>query len=234
MSDPVTTHYSFTKPTVGADGNTWGALLNTNFDLIDAAIFTMMPIAGGTFTGAVSGVTPAADDNTTLLSTTAWFNGQLSAVNPLINGTAAPGTSKRVARQDHVHPTDTTRAPTASPTFSGTMTVNGQAATPETAITFSATAMVITWSASNVQRLTMTANVTVAPGMGSYVDGQTLNIFITQDGTGSRTMTWPSAWKWVNGSVPVLSTAPGAVDLLTITFRATTASFYASLAKGFA
>lgn len=37
-----------------------------------------------------------------------------------MNGTAAVGTSKRAARADHIHPTDTSRAPLASPTFTGT------------------------------------------------------------------------------------------------------------------
>jgi hypothetical protein len=38
---------------------------------------------------------------------------------PLVNGTAAPGTSALYARGDHVHPTDTSRAPLASPVFTG-------------------------------------------------------------------------------------------------------------------
>ena len=38
---------------------------------------------------------------------------------PLMDGTAAVGTSSAFAREDHVHPSDTTRAPLASPTFSG-------------------------------------------------------------------------------------------------------------------
>lgn len=41
---------------------------------------------------------------------------------PLIDGTAAVGTSSKYAREDHVHPTDTTRAPLDSPTFTGTVT----------------------------------------------------------------------------------------------------------------
>lgn len=42
-----------------------------------------------------------------------------SDVNPLVNGTAAPGVSVLYSRGDHIHPTDTTRAALASPTFTG-------------------------------------------------------------------------------------------------------------------
>lgn len=39
-----------------------------------------------------------------------------------MNGDAAPGTSLRFSKQDHVHPTDTSRAPLASPALTGTPT----------------------------------------------------------------------------------------------------------------
>jgi hypothetical protein len=48
------------------------------------------------------------------------ITGLASTVSP-VNGTAAVGTSTAVARQDHVHGTDTTRAPLASPTFTGSV-----------------------------------------------------------------------------------------------------------------
>lgn len=41
---------------------------------------------------------------------------------PLMDGTASTGTSKRFAAEDHVHPTDTTLAPKASPALTGTPT----------------------------------------------------------------------------------------------------------------
>ena len=37
-----------------------------------------------------------------------------------MNGTVAIGTSTKFTREDHVHPNDTSRAPLASPTFTGT------------------------------------------------------------------------------------------------------------------
>jgi hypothetical protein len=41
---------------------------------------------------------------------------------PTTNGTAAAGTSLAYSREDHVHGSDATRAPLASPTFTGTVT----------------------------------------------------------------------------------------------------------------
>lgn len=45
-----------------------------------------------------------------------------TSTTPAMDGTAAVGTETRYARGDHVHPTDTSRAPIASPTFTGTPT----------------------------------------------------------------------------------------------------------------
>jgi molybdopterin-binding protein len=77
-------------------------------------------LASPTFTGVPAAPTAAVDTNTTQLATTAFVVGQAAAATPLVNGTAAVGTSLRYARADHVHPTDTTRAPLASPAFTGT------------------------------------------------------------------------------------------------------------------
>jgi len=46
----------------------------------------------------------------------------LSDANPVVDGVASPGTSQNFARADHIHPTDTSRAPLASPAFTGTPT----------------------------------------------------------------------------------------------------------------
>jgi hypothetical protein len=43
-----------------------------------------------------------------------------SAAPPIMDGTAAPGVAAAVSRGDHIHPSDLTRAPLASPTFTGT------------------------------------------------------------------------------------------------------------------
>jgi hypothetical protein len=96
-----------------------------------ASISGFAPLAGPIFTGVPAGPTAAVDTNTTQLATAAFVIAQAASATPLIDGTAAVGTSTRFARGDHVHPTDTTRAPVASPTFTGAVTL---AADPASAL----------------------------------------------------------------------------------------------------
>lgn len=110
----------------------------------------------------------------------------------------------------------------------------GWAATTPAAVAFSATAMTVDCALSNVFTTTLTANVTTAPTFSNLKDGQTINWFLTQDATGSRTMTWPASFKWPGGSAGVLSTAANSVDMLVATYRAATGFWYAGLTKAYA
>jgi hypothetical protein len=125
----------------------------------------------------------------------------------------------------------TTLVPGSMTDFSAGIPSNAH--TPPGAVAFSATAMSLNCDASNVFTTTLTANVTTAPTLSSANDGQTLNWFLTQDATGSRTMTWPTAFKWPGGTAGVLSTAANSVDLLVATYRAATGFWYATLVKDF-
>jgi hypothetical protein len=46
-------------------------------------------------------------------------------------------------------------------------------------------------------------------------DGATYILIVTQDGTGSRTLAYGSAYLWPGGTAPTLSTGANAVDILT-------------------
>jgi hypothetical protein len=81
------------------------------------------PLASPTFTGEPTAPTANANQNDIQIATTAFVVGQAASSAPLSDGTAAIGSSLRYARQDHVHPTDTTLAPKSNPTFTGTVTV---------------------------------------------------------------------------------------------------------------
>ncbi|MEY4304900.1 MAG: hypothetical protein RIT52_1075 [Pseudomonadota bacterium] len=89
---------------------------------LQSALDTKAPIASPGLTGTPTAPTAGADTNTTQLATTAFVLGQAGTSAPSMNGSAAIGTSTRFARADHVHPTDTSRAPLASPALTGTPT----------------------------------------------------------------------------------------------------------------
>ena len=96
-------------------------------DGVTSAIQTQLnakaPLASPALTGVPTVPTAAADTNTTQAASTAFMVGQAGSASPAMNGVATVGTSLRYARQDHVHPTDTSRAPLASPALTGTPTV---------------------------------------------------------------------------------------------------------------
>jgi hypothetical protein len=109
-------------------GNATGATANAA-DLSPAAVMAMLgaaPLASPAFTGAPTAPTAAPGTSTTQLATTAFTGAAVanagSSTVPLMDGTADVGTGATYARADHVHPTDTSRAPLASPALTGTPT----------------------------------------------------------------------------------------------------------------
>ncbi len=73
-------------------------------------------------TGTPTAPTASLNTNTSQLATTAFVLGQAASASPLANGTAAVGSATQFARQDHVHPIDSSRAAVVSPAFTGTPT----------------------------------------------------------------------------------------------------------------
>jgi len=69
------------------------------------------------------------------------------------------------------------------------------------------------FAASNNFTLTLGENLTIA-NPTNCTAGQSGSIFLIQDGTGSRTITWGSYFDWAGGTPPTLSTAAGSVDRL--------------------
>lgn len=80
------------------------------------------PIDSPAFTGTPTAPTAPVDNNSLRIATTAWYMGQKETATPVMNGTAAVGTSLKWAAGNHVHPTDTSRAPLVSPAFTGVPT----------------------------------------------------------------------------------------------------------------
>ena len=73
----------------------------------------------------------------------------------------------------------------------------------------------------NIFTVTLGGNRTMA-NPSNLVAGQSGSIFIVQDGTGSRTLTWGSYWDFINGVAPTLSTTASAVDRIDYVVRSAT------------
>lgn len=65
---------------------------------------------------------------------------------------------------------------------------------------------------ANVFELTLGGNRTI--DFTNPTAGQHFTLFLKQDGTGSRTVTWDAAVDWAGGTAPTLATGADAVDVL--------------------
>lgn len=85
---------------------------------------------------------------------------------------------------------------------------------------------------SNVHRLVLTENITMnAPT--NPLSGQVINLILKQDGTGGRTVTWNSIYKFPGGTDPTITSAASAVDVVTMQYDATDAVWYCVASQNF-
>ena len=89
-----------------------------------------------------------------------------------------------------------------------------------TALTDGAT-ITIDMADSNNFSVTLGGNRTFA-NPSNDTAGQSGSIFITQDGTGSRTASWGTDWEWAAGTAPVLTTTAAASDRIDYVIRSGT------------
>lgn len=90
-------------------------------------------------------------------------------------------------------------------------------------------------SQGNTFRMTATGNFTLA--VSNMKDGQRATLIIRQDGTGSRTITWPTSFRWLNGTgatdsttdKPTLTTTPNKVDIISGIYDATLGLWWMSV-----
>jgi hypothetical protein len=81
--------------------------------------FGFAPLKSPKFTGVPEAPTAAQDAATEQVATTAFVMGQAADAMPKTAGQAAPGVGKRFSRNDHVHPTDASRAALTDLPFRG-------------------------------------------------------------------------------------------------------------------
>ena len=198
MADSTTTNYGLTKPEVGASEDTWGAKVNTDMDLIDTQMKASANAIVATVAVANAALSRAGGAMTGAITTNSTFDGV------------------DIATRDAVLTTTTNTANAANTTANAAATLTavqtftaGQRG-EVTALT-DASSIATNLALSNNFAITLGGNRTLANPTNT-VAGQSGSIFITQDGTGSRTLAFGTNFKFVAGTAPTLSTAAASVD----------------------
>lgn len=101
--------------------------------------------------------------------------------------------------------------------------VNGNSASVISALGNTSGTITLDMATANNFSFTLNANATnTLANPTNFEPGQSGVIFISQDGTGSRTLAFGSFWKFTQATAPTLSTLPNAVDVLTYTVQSST------------
>jgi hypothetical protein len=117
--------------------------------------------------------------------------------------------------------------PTSGGTMTGTLTLKGVA---QTLYAWGSTSGTLAPDASSgtIHTMTLNGNLTLN-ALTNATTGSSMTIIVTQDATGSRTLS--STMKWASG-FKTLTTSSGAIDIINVFYDG--ANYYAGLVRGYA
>jgi hypothetical protein len=106
-------------------------------------------------------------------------------------------------------------------TFTSVATFNGQVYSPIVSLT-DAASISLDLSTGNSFAVTLGGNRTLA-NPSNAIAGQVGYIYVYQDGTGSRTLSFGNSYRFAKGAAPVMTTSISAVDMLVFSVRGVSA-----------
>ena len=109
---------------------------------------------------------------------------------------------------------------TSAVRMEGLVSLSGAVKSHITTLTDAAT-VAVDFNTANMFMVTLAGNRTLAAPSNATA-GQVGSIYVIQDGTGSRTLSYNAAWRFPSGSVPTATTDASAVDLVVFNTRSAT------------
>lgn len=119
---------------------------------------------------------------------------------------------------------------TGKATVGTVVTVTGGGKETTASATASTTATTVDLTNGNVQTVTLGSNTTFTLTGATNSVACSLSLYLKQDGTGSRLVTWPSSVKWPGAAAPQLSTGANKLDLVVLETLDGGTTWYGSLA----
>ena len=197
----------------------------TEIGNIDSANLGLLPVAGGTMTGTLTTVDVTFQgDNYSVLWDKSDDALEFADNAKLVFGASSDLTISHNGSNSVFNETGTGNlqlqlgGSTKFEVVSGGVSLTGGAASNITALSDGAT-ITIDMATACHHSVTLGGNRTFAAPSNQVV-GQSGSIFITQDGTGSRTASFNSAFKFIGGVAPSLSSAANATDRIDYIIKA--------------
>lgn len=208
-------------PQPGSDQGQWGTILN---DFLSQAHEPDGTLKSGVVTKDVLGPTPGADGQVLTLDSSKttgidWQtpSGGSAPVTSVAGKTGVVTLVKGDVGLGNVDNTSDATKPVSTATQTAldskvSTSLGGQ----ETVSVNNAAsgAVVLNLANGNIFSLGLTGNITSLSISGAINNrGCSCTLYLRQDATGGRTMTWPASFKW-SGGVPTLSTGANATDIV--------------------
>ena len=84
------------------------------------------------------------------------------------------------------------------------------------ALTATGSSVAVDLANGNTQVLTLQSNTTVSFTGATDETSCTVSLYLVQDATGGRSVTWPAGVRWPGGTPPTISSAANARDLVVL------------------